>query len=69
MSSLFNIKKSIKNNTIFIALIVVMLFFQVLITATGNGSLCSWQRHEHHQPERLCCRSCHRYAVLYLDWW
>lgn len=39
MSSLFNIKKSIKNNTIFIALIVVMLFFQVLITATGNGSL------------------------------
>ena len=41
MSTSMNIKKTLKDNTIFIALIVVMLFFQVLITTTGNGSLFS----------------------------
>ncbi len=41
MSTSMNIKKTLKNNTIFIALIVVMLFFQLLITATDNGSLFS----------------------------
>ena len=34
-----NIKRIVKNNTMFIALIVVMVLFQVLIVATGNGSL------------------------------
>ncbi len=41
MATSLNIKKTLKDNTIFIALIVVMLFFQILITATGNGSLFS----------------------------
>lgn len=41
MAASLNIKKTLKDNTIFIALIVVMLFFQILITATGNGSLFS----------------------------
>ena len=41
MSTSLNIKKTLKDNTIFIALIVVMLFFQALITATDNGSLFS----------------------------
>lgn len=41
MSTTMNIKKTLKSNTIFIALVVVMLFFQLLITATGNGSLFS----------------------------
>jgi len=41
MSTSMNLKKTLKDNTIFIALIVVMLFFQLLITATGNGSLFS----------------------------
>lgn len=41
MSTSMNIKKTLKDNTIFIALVVVMLFFQILITATGNGSLFS----------------------------
>jgi len=35
----YNIKRTLKNNTIFIALIVVMMLFQILIVATGNGSL------------------------------
>ena len=41
MATSLNIKKTLKDNTIFIALIVVMLFFQLLITATDNGSLFS----------------------------
>ena len=41
MATSLNIKKTLKDNTIFIALIVVMLFFQLLISATGNGSLFS----------------------------
>ena len=39
MSSASNIKRTLKSNTIFIALVAVMLLFQALIVATGNGSL------------------------------
>ena len=35
----YDVKKILKNNTMFIALIVVMVLFQILIVATGNGSL------------------------------
>src|SRR5574344_1990513 len=38
-SASLNIKKTLKKNTMFIALIVVMALFQVLIVATDNGSL------------------------------
>ena len=38
-STSYNIKRVLKNNTMFIALIIVMLLFQVLIVATDNGSL------------------------------
>ncbi|MCK9168933.1 MAG: sugar ABC transporter permease [Treponema sp.] len=38
-STSYSIKRILKNNTMFIALIVVMLLFQVLIVATDNGSL------------------------------
>src|SRR5574344_98677 len=38
-SASLNIKKTLKKNTMFIALIVVMVLFQVLIVATDNGSL------------------------------
>lgn len=34
-----SIKKALKGNTMFIALVVVMLLFQAMIVATGNGSL------------------------------
>ena len=41
MSSLqsYNIKKILKGNTMTIALVVLMVLFQILIVATGNGSL------------------------------
>jgi putative multiple sugar transport system permease protein len=35
----YDVKKILKNNTMFIALIVLMVLFQILIVATGNGSL------------------------------
>ncbi len=35
----FNIKRTIKSNTILLALVAVMLLFQVLIVITDNGSL------------------------------
>ena len=35
----FDIKRTLKSNTIFVALIAVMILFQALIVATGNGSL------------------------------
>jgi len=38
-STSYSIKRILKNNTMFIALIVVMLLFQILIVATDNGSL------------------------------
>jgi putative multiple sugar transport system permease protein len=38
-STSYNLKRILKNNTMFIALIIVMLLFQVLIVATDNGSL------------------------------
>jgi putative multiple sugar transport system permease protein len=38
-STSYSIKRILKNNTMFIALIIVMLLFQVLIVATDNGSL------------------------------
>jgi len=38
-STSYNIKRILKNNTMFIALIVVMLLFQIFIVATDNGSL------------------------------
>ncbi|HAH61922.1 MAG TPA: ABC transporter permease [Treponema sp.] len=38
-STSYNIRRILKNNTMFIALVVVMLLFQVLIVATDNGSL------------------------------
>lgn len=38
-STSYSIRRILKNNTMFIALIVVMLLFQILIVATDNGSL------------------------------
>ena len=38
-STSYNIKRALKSNTIFLVLIGVMVLFQVLIVATGNGSL------------------------------
>jgi len=35
----YDIKKTLKNNTMIIALGVLMIMFQILIVATGNGSL------------------------------
>src|SRR5574344_1177175 len=35
----YDVKKILKNNTMFIALIVIMVLFQILIVATDNGSL------------------------------
>lgn len=35
----YDVKKILKNNTMFIALIVIMVMFQILIVATDNGSL------------------------------
>ena len=39
MASTLNLKKTLKENTMFIALIAVMLLFQILIVATDHGSL------------------------------
>ena len=39
MGDKLDIKKAVKNNTMVFALIGVMLLFQILITATGHGSL------------------------------
>jgi putative multiple sugar transport system permease protein len=39
MAKAFNLKKVLKENTMLIALVAVMLLFQVLITATNHGSL------------------------------
>ncbi|MBR1911637.1 MAG: sugar ABC transporter permease [Treponema sp.] len=38
-STSYNLKRTLKSNTIFLVLIAVMVLFQVLIVATGNGSL------------------------------
>ena len=39
MASTLNLKKTLKENTMFIALIAVLLLFQILIVATDHGSL------------------------------
>ena len=38
-STSYNLKRTLKSNTIFLVLIAVMALFQILIVATGNGSL------------------------------
>ena len=39
MSEKLDIKKVLKNNTMVFALIGIMVLFQILIVATGHGSL------------------------------